>query len=306
MISGILLGLAAATCQSCSYIFSRMFAGRYSGSTLSFLVLSHGIMGVLSAVGLVVVWPGVVWPGERMPAFATYWWPLVSATFFYLTGQVGLFLALRRTDASRVSPLLGLKLLILALISITFLGKSYSAAQWCAVGLTLLAAALLNRSGGGIPWRSLAWILFACFGYSLSDLGIKALVDRLSVLGLVRGSLVSTFMSYVICGAGALVMLCVHHRPPRRMWLHAVPFSIAWLSAMMFLFACFGNIGVVFGNIVQSTRGVISIGLGAVIAHAGYVHLEQKVGGWVLARRVLAALLMVGAIALFSLSRSGG
>lgn len=50
------------------------------------------------------------------------------------------------------------------------------------------------------------------------------------------------------------------------------------LAAMFFLFGCFGTIGVVYGNILQSLRGVISILVGFLIARMGFVSLEEKVG----------------------------
>ena len=65
------------------------------------------------------------------------------------------------------------------------------------------------------------------------------------------------------------------------------------------LYICFGLIGVVFGNIVQSTRGLFSIVIGASLAHAGWHGLETQVDRRTLTRRLLAAALMTAAIALY-------
>jgi len=83
------------------------------------------------------------------------------------------------------------------------------------------------------------------------------------------------------------------------MWVRAVPFAVTWFAAMLFLFGCFARIDVVYGNIVQSTRGLMSIGLGALVAAAGFERLERRVDRGVLLRRLGAALLMTGAIVLF-------
>jgi hypothetical protein len=84
---------------------------------------------------------------------------------------------------------------------------------------------------------------------------------------------------------------------------YALPYSFFWLSGIIFLFACFGTIGAVYGNIIQSTRGLMSILIGAIIGHLGRVAIEPKVSRRILATRVLAALLMTAAIWLYSMGK---
>jgi cytochrome c biogenesis protein CcdA len=74
-----------------------------------------------------------------------------------------------------------------------------------------------------------------------------------------------------------------------------------WLLGMAGLYTCFGLVGVVFGNILQSTRGMMSIAIGAALAHAGWHALETRVDPQTLVRRLLAAALMTAAIALYVL-----
>lgn len=296
MITGTLLGLGAAVCQSLSYVFSGLFVRTFQRSPHVLLVLAHLAMGVVSALALPLVLPAV------LPPWSDFAGPLVGGVVFYLTGQTGLLLALRHTDASRVSPLLGLKLPILAGISVLFLNAHYVPAQWLALGLCLVAALLLNWSGRPIALSSLGWILLACLGYCLSDLNIRALVGRLQAAGLplARASLVGGFLSYTLCGAIAVALLPTVPWRERRLWGYAVPFAAAWLGAMLLLFACFGVVGVVYGNIVQSTRGLLSILIGLLISAAGHVHLESRASPRVWLRRLAAAVLMVLSIALFS------
>jgi len=76
---------------------------------------------------------------------------------------------------------------------------------------------------------------------------------------------------------------------------------VSWLGAMLLLFGCFQVLNdVVWGNILQSTRGLISMVLGAAVAGAGMVHLEKKVARGIFWRRMAAALLMSAAIALYA------
>ncbi len=296
VITGILLGLGAALCQSLSYVFSGLFVRTFRRSPHVLLVLAHLAMGVVSAVALPLVLP------EVLPPLADFAGPLLGGVAFYLVGQTGLLMALRHTDASRVSPLLGLKLPILAGISVLFLGAHYAPVQWLALGACLLAALILNGSGRRIAPSSLGWILLACFSYCLSDLNIRGLVGRLQETGLPlgRAAVVGGFLSYTLCGVIAMALLPTVPWRERRLWLYAAPFAAAWLGAMLLLFACLGAVGVVFGNIIQSTRGLMSILIGLLISAAGLVHLECRASPRVWLRRLAAAVLMVLSIILFS------
>jgi multidrug transporter EmrE-like cation transporter len=293
MLTGILLGLGAATSQSVSYLCSREFVARFKGHAVRLLLLSHVLMGLMSAALLPIVIP------DSMPPIADYALPLAGCSLFYLAAQGFLFLALKHTDASRISPLLGLKVVILAVISFLFLGQTFSPLQWVAVGLSVSAGWMLNRSGGSLDARIILFVIVACLGYSLSDVNIRYLMNEFGHLGLAHASAVSTCLCYLVCGTASLGLLQLLPRGESRMWLGAVPFAISWFAAMLLLFACFASIGVVYGNIVQSSRGIISIGMGALIAWAGHEHLEAKVATATVFRRAGAACLMIGGISLF-------
>ena len=81
----------------------------------------------------------------------------------------------------------------------------------------------------------------------------------------------------------------------------AVPYAAVWFSGMAAFYACFALCGIVLGNIVQNTRGLLSIALGWFVARAGRTDLEERVSRAVLARRVAAALLLLAAVALYAL-----
>ena len=70
---------------------------------------------------------------------------------------------------------------------------------------------------------------------------------------------------------------------------------------MVALYACFGTLGAVFGNILQSTRGIMAVAAGAVLAHLGWHDLEERVGRAVLVRRFSAAALMTAAVAIYAI-----
>lgn len=298
MSVGILLGLLAALFQSISYLCTRLFTERHKNDIGTLLALSHIIMGVISAILVCFLLP------RRMPALSSYLSSLLVCTGFYLLGQIFLFWALIKSEPSRVSPLLGMKIIILALISFVFLHQHLSLAQWIAVLLCSFSVFLLSNSGGKLHRASLILIILACLSYCISDIHIKALVEHFKHLGVFHGAVFSTALCYVLAGAGGVIFLFVGpHKMSRDTWLYSLPFAFSWLIAMFFLFSCFALIGVVFGNICQSARGVLSIVLGYVIAHLGFHGLETKITRSVLVKRILAAFLMTISITLFYYSK---
>ena len=291
---GIGCGLGAALFQSLSYLCIRLFNKRHDDNIIALLALSHILMGLVSIPLAIFLRP------ESMPGIRVYLWPLLGTSGFYLLGQFFLFAAIIHSEPSRVAPLLGLKVLILALISVVFLGQQFDMAKWIAVFLTTGAVLLLSSSGKRLEGRFILLGLLACVSYCLSDLCIKVLVDHFIFLGLLRGAVMATALSYIVCGICGMGVIALNMKHSTRdTWLYAVPFAASWFIAMIFLFSCFGLIGVVFGNILQSTRGIISIVLGFVIAHIGFEALEPKPSKRTVVLRMVAAVLMTAAVVLF-------
>ncbi|NOY75031.1 MAG: DMT family transporter [Kiritimatiellaeota bacterium] len=292
---GIALGLLAAFFQSLSYLCSRHFLKKHQGESLKLLVLSHIAMGIASFIILPFLWD------SSAPEFSVYVFPLICCSLFYFVGQTLFVLALKQTEASRLSPLLGLKVCFIAFISISFLDASYSPLQWIAVAATVSAGVLLNWSGKPPPLKSLVFILGACLCYSISDINIKLLVNTLNLDSMYQGTLLSVCMTYCLCGAlSAPVWAFTFKKSDARLAVDALPFAGVWYLSMFALFSCFGMISVLLGNIVQSTRGIISILVAFAVAAMGYEHLERKIPGSLFARRIFAAVLMLAAIILFS------
>ncbi len=300
-LTGIITGLIAALLQSSSYVASRIFLGKHgAGSTLLLLISAHVHMGIACLLILPFVLP------EKMPPFKVYFEPLFFCMFFYLIAQIAFFRALKKSDASRVSPLLGLKILFLSLICFLSGMESYSLAQWGAVLLSILAAVALNFSGGTLSRKSIFWILLACICYGLSDLAIVGVVRCFETGSIFQRSMLGVSLCYLFAGICSVCVLPFTKVPEVgrfQAFKSALPFAFFWFTAVIFLFICFGSIGAVYGNIIQSTRGVISIVIGFMIAKAGYEHIEKHVGGNVLLARVAAAILMTLAIALFHMGR---
>lgn len=297
---GVAAGLAAGFFSAISYFISRDHGTR-GGSSLRLLVLAHGLMAVVCIPATWLLWPA------GLTLDARWLWPLLGTTTSYLLGQVLVFSALRRAGASRVAPLLGLKIAMLAGISCLTPGGGLDVRQWVAVAMSVVAAAMLQR-GGGMPPAALALILAACLTFATSDLCIVALIDGLQVatpsgrpLGRLAAGALAMSLTYVACGGVAVGLASQPVARPtgRDDWRAARWYAIAWLAGMVGLYTCFGMVGAVFGNILQSTRGVIAIAIGAALAHRGRHDLEAHVDRGTFLRRIAAAILMTAAIALY-------
>lgn len=283
-------------CQTVSYFCSRRFVGRTGGSPILLIVVSHLIMGT-GAIGLLLV----LHP-RQLPPVATFAAPLAGASFFYLVAQWGLFHVLHQVESSRVAPLLGMKIIVLAVLAVGLSHQRLHPLQWGAVGLSATAAWLLNEAGGRLPGRCVAVLAMTIVCYCLSDLSIGRLVARLAPAQ-PSPAFIGAALSYLVCAVAVLPFALRRDLLQLHIWVLAAPYAAAWFGAMCLLYACFGLIGVVFGNIVQSTRGLMAVIAGWAIAHAGHTHLEARVGRHAIWRRAAGAVLMMGAVALYLLGQ---
>lgn len=299
---GVTAGFVAALASSVSYLISRHHSSK-GGSSLRLLVIAHAMMG---AACLPTAW--LLWPAG-LPATRAWIMPLIGSSCSYLGGQAVVFAALARADTSRVAPLLGLKIAMLACIVSFFPGEPLDLRQWVAVGLSIVAALMLQR-GGGMRMAAVGFTLAACVAFAVSDIFIVALIDGLQraaveatvPLGRLRAGILAMLVTYASCGGIAACGLFVAPslRPSARHdWVAGYRYAIIWLLGMAALYMCFGLIGAVFGNIIQSTRGLFSIVIGAALAHAGWHGLESVIDRRTLTRRLIAAGLMTAAIALY-------
>jgi drug/metabolite transporter (DMT)-like permease len=301
---GVAAGLLAAISSAVSYLISRHHVSE-GGSNLRLLVLAHAVMG---AACLPVAW--LLWPAG-LPADWSWIRPLLGSSCCYLGGQALVFSALARADASRVAPLLGLKIAMLAGIVSFVPGGSLDRQQWIAVALSLVAALMLQRGGGMRP-AAVGFTLAACVAFAFSDLFIVTLIDGLQQaaripLGRLEAGMLAMLVTYATCGLMAAACLAGRPvlRPTRRQdWTAAGRYACMWLLGMAGLYTCFGLLGVVFGNILQSTRGITSIVIGAALANAGWHAVETRIDRRTLTRRLVAAGLMTAAIALYVLDLS--
>jgi drug/metabolite transporter (DMT)-like permease len=292
--SGILSGLAAACCFSLAYLFSRLFYEKSDKNPLHLLAISQLQMGIFALLLFPFVWSDV-------PLSFGLILPLVGVAFFAMLGQISFFFTLQHAHPSQITPLLALKIVILAFASIVFLQKNISLLQWVSIGMCFGATFLLHFSGGPIPVKVLIGVLVTCIGYALGDVFVTMLITHLDMIGATNPALLGTCFVYATLGIFGLILAAFMWKDIQTfpVWKFALYFSIIFFVADIFLFTTFKLVGPVFGNILQSTRGILSIILAKIVAKKGMFYLEEEVGRAVMFRRLLAAFLFSVAIALY-------
>lgn len=292
---GIVAGLTAATLQSLSYLFSRGFVMRQLGSPIKLILVSQVFMALLSLPVFAIT------RGPDLPSISAYILPLFLATAFYTVGQACLFIVMRTVQASRVAPMLGFKIVILAIISAALMGVEILPRQWIGVAIATIGVAVLNFSGGRLSARSTFALFLACVAYSFSDIYIRVLIDALAPLPILRASFYAASASYIMCGSFSCIVLLI-----RRELSHvtkgirfSMPYAICWLAGMFALFTCFGSVGPVLGNILQSSRGIISILIAIPAVRLGFGLIEPASPRRVMVQRLTSAALIVLAVWLY-------
>lgn len=301
-ITGLTSGLTAALLMAMAFIASGWAIRKTAGLDPVGLIANAAIaMAVLSAGGLALLWTPELTRGfwGRMPSVG-------GIVIFWMLGQSLIFLAQRQVDASRIVPLLGLKLPILALIAFFSTGKGFTAMQILAIVLTVTSAFILNNAGKRIPLVTMGVVLAGCLFYSLSDIFVR----RTAMLMLqqvtsdsLKSAAITTFLTYFCSGFFGVAVIAVRRKSrSARSFVASVPYAIFWLASIIFLTICFARVGTVNGNIIQATRGLFAAVLAPMLAMVGLLRgVEESVGWQVILRRIAAAALMVAAIGCYNM-----
>ena len=222
----------------------------------------------------------------------------------FVAGQWGFFNAQKHIESSRIASLLGLKVLVVMFLSIVMLRAQFTLWQYTAIVLAAVDAMLMNWSKGKLDWNGMGFLMVALTGYAVSDLGVQLVVKSFNTSDPIRNGMCGFALCYGIGGVVSLGMI----KPCKISWQMvkgAFPQAICWVVSMWGLYVCFGLLGAAFGNVIQASRGVISLVMGIVLSYFAIQGLEQKQSALVWVRKAVAAILMFGAIVLYAFSAKG-
>jgi drug/metabolite transporter (DMT)-like permease len=252
-------------------------------------------------VMVIVNWTAAIlfapwWLKGGLPfAWSHFFHAVLSGVTFFI-GQILTFLALSRGDVSITTPVLGTKVILVALFSVLFAGEHLTPALWLAALLTTLATALL---GGEIRTNRERVLPSLVFGFSAATAYASADIQQVKwAPGWGFGHYAPVMFATV--GFLALAMAPGLPEPlstmPRR--------SVAWaigggvllsLQATGIAYSIAEFHEVTLTNILYNTRGVWSVLLVWAAGH-WFSNTERAVGNAIMARRLAGAGLLLLAV----------
>lgn len=298
MAIGILCGFITAILNSVGYLCSANFLKRYN-SPIRLLLFAQLVMMAASIPVFICTFPfrGLVQPQNFI--FSLICWIIV-----FVLGQGSFFMALKYCEASRLSSLLGLKIIVLTIIFMLSKHHYPNMGQWTAVFMAGAAAMLINWTGS-FRMCFKGWFFTFCtlIFYSFCDINETNLVLAIKNCGFgeLKSSIIATAASYTVLGILSLPGL-FFLRPTKKQIILSAPYALLWLSSQVFLMTCFAMVLPVFGNVILASRGLVSVILGAMLSFVGLQKLDAVISRkqWIF--RAIAAVLMISAIAVYSIA----
>ncbi len=294
----VLLPLLSATLYALGALWLKGALRRGVGVWRATFV-SNVMLGLVAAPSAALLLEGTDW--------GRVWAPLLCGVIFVL-GQLTTMLAFSRGDVSMATPLMGIKSVFVAGFSALLLSERVPLAWWIAAAVSAAAVALIGRQGGERPAlaahrEALVAVLASMMIFALNDV----LIQKWTA-GLGAPRFLSFMFTVVAVGSAAFVPFFSGRlrRIDAAGWRAVLPGA----GAMALNHVCIGATLAVFGaatavNVVYSSRGLIAL---ALVWWAGhwFANEERSRGREVMGRRLVGALLLLGAIVLVITTSSKG
>ena len=275
------------------YVFGALAVKRASALGIGVWRTSF-LSNLILAVLFVPVWYQY---GGQVHPLADYWQPALTALFFF-GGQALTFLALRDGDVSVTTPVMGTKVILVALFSSLLRVGEVPLKWWIGAALSTAAIALLNL-GGEAKHRKVCRTVMLAFASAAAFSGGDVLMQKW-VPAWGAGNYFPAMFGLV--GLMSCAFIPFFRAPlwtmPARAWRWVG--SGALLLAVnnaIFVIAIIRGGGATLANIIYSIRGLFSVLAVWAIGH-WFTNDEKHLGASVLRLRLLGAALMVAAIVL--------
>lgn len=251
---------------------------------------------VANMVATLLYLPFLAFGGTWRPEL---WWQPLLVALAYVGGQVLTFLSFEYGDVSVATPVLGVKILLVAVLVAAWGGEALRWQLWAAALLATLGIVLLNRRGAVRPHHHVGLTIVTAGGAAACYAVLDVMVQQWSPLwGIGR------FLPLVVMIAAVLSLGFI---PRFRAPLSAIPWTTwRWLlggtviigiqsTIFVSLVAAKGHAASI--NVVYSSRGLWSVVLVWWLGH-WVQSREQHLERGVLIARLAGAMLMIVAIAL--------
>ena len=243
--------------------------------------------------------PLLLFPGPPIPWHL--WWQPAIVSLLFLLGQILSFLAIRVGDVSVATPVLGVKIILVAFFTTFLIGEPVSGVLWTAAALSSAAIALLNQSGKHAS-GNIGLTILASGGGAASYALFDVLVQKWSpawgsqrFLPVMMG-IVAVLSLFLWRLRNAPASECPVEGPAYRRPLLAGAACLG-VQSLMFISAVAIYGKATAANVLYSSRGLWSVVAVWTIGH-WFGNREQQLGARVLRWRVCGAALMLAAIAL--------
>ncbi len=237
-------------------------------------------------------------PGEHPASLANITHAAISGAIFFV-GNIFTFLALHRGDVSVATPVLGSKVVFVALFTVLFGIEPLGSTIWLAVLLTAAATALLGGGGQASReaiFRSLLYGFSAAAVFALTDLTQQRWIREWSLLPYMA----TLFFTMALLSLGLIPLF---RNDGRKLGAN----NWRWLVAGGALISVQAS-GVAWGivhlgatttNVLYNSRGIWSVVLVWCVGH-WFGNTERGRGRAVMLRRLGASLLLLSAIFLLT------
>lgn len=261
---GLALGFFGACAQAANYAFTKDCVEKYQLRGLRQLIAVHVLMFVM------VIIPFFVFSYWRFFNLETAMYCLFIITP-YLLAQYLMIRALTISDSSIVSPLLTIKVPILALISVIFFEQSFSMLQVLCVTVIICLGFYFSSLAGRVKLGPLCLIALACTCFSTSDIAMTLFMKTLATS---RFHQITAGICYEYFACALLAVPLMFYKPLKigfkevgqTKWV-----GTAWMLSMVGIVSCFNLSGVVEANIIQTLRSVIGVII-AYLFYKQYIH----------------------------------
>jgi drug/metabolite transporter (DMT)-like permease len=234
--------------------------------------------------------------GGRIPEAGLWYQPAAVALLFLASQALG-FLAIQRGDVSVATPVMGLKVVLVALGVTLVVGDAVPAAVWAAAALSSAGILFLNAGGpkSGQAGPAILYGALAAAGFALFDVLVRKWAPAWGV-----GRFLPIMMGMV--SLSALAQLALFHRsmggaPPgaRRSLYLGAALMVAQAVSLIGAIGHYANTTTI--NVVYSARGLWSV-LAVWSIGPWFGNREREGGAAVFRARLVGAGLLLSAVVL--------
>jgi len=285
-----LFAITAALLMSVYAVLTKVIL-RYRLCSAAYVAFATGLASaLLAAAGLAISQPGL--PKAALPS-------IIIATLTGFGAIYAVARAMQEGDPSTVVPVMGLKIPLVAVLSIFILAEThpwqiYLAALLASAGVIMFGIGPQQKAQGGHgyhPVIGVLWAVAAAALYALSDIYVKRSLTWLTPIS-------AAMWCYSLTGLLCLFALFQptfrQYRVTRLDMLLFLANGICLLLAVMAFFTSIAKAGqVTTPNIVFATRGFITLVAGYALGKALKTTIERQPG-------VIYILRIIGTLTLFA------